>query len=199
MISIHCPYCDKHTALSVAETTYRSQYGGTSYTQAVYKTNEGRNWWMGVCNGCQGVVLVRDQGAFIAPAPLPSPTDKRIPDEIRSDVMEAKKCFSAECYRAAATMARRAIQQACLNKGASGNTLVAQIKDLTSKGQITKDLQDWATVIRWVGNDGAHPDSPLVTEEEARDSIELVEQFMHVVYVAPAIALARRNARKNQS
>jgi hypothetical protein len=150
---------------------------------------------MGVCNGCQGVVLVRGNGEVIAPDPLPSPTDANIPRAIRSDLIEAKKCFSARCYRAAATMARRAIQQTCIEKGASGGDLVQQINDLTTKGLITNDIAEWATVIRWVGNDGAHPKKAAVGEEDAKDSIDLAEQFLHVVYVTPAVAKARRTAR----
>ena len=193
--SIYCPYCHKHTALSVAQTSYPSEYGGTRHTSAVYVAYHSARWWMGICNGCRGVVLVRNIGDFIAPAPLPSPTGENIPSEIRTDLMEAKTCLAAQCFRAAATMARRAIQQACIAQGATGKDLVAQIGDLGTKGIITKDLQEWATVIRWVGNDGAHPAKQTVEEEDAKDSIDLAEQFLHVIYVTPAVAKARRAAR----
>jgi len=194
-VSIHCPYCHKHTALSVARTSFARDYGATGWTDATYQDSNRSLWWMGICNGCSGVVLVRDNGAYIAPAPLPSATDHNIPKLIRDDLIEAKVCLSAKCFRAAATMARRAVQQACIDKGATGSDLVVQIKDLTTKGLITKDLEEWATVVRWVGNDGAHPGKQSVDEADAVDSIGLAEQFLHVLYVTPAVAKARRTAR----
>lgn len=193
--SIHCPYCHKHTALSVAKTSYQGDYGSTNYIAAIYSDDSRNDWWMGICNGCRGVVLVQNNGSFIAPTPLPSPTEKEIPKEIREDLIEAKLCFSVDCYRAACTMARRAMQQACIAKGASGKDLVAQIKDLTAKGIITKDLEEWATVVRWIGNDGAHPGKQEITKDDTKDCLDLAEQFLHVVFVTPALAKARRTAR----
>ena len=42
--------------------------------------------------------------------------------------------------------------------------------------------------MRWVGNDAAHPDKQAVTKEDAEDILHLAEQFLNVIYVAPAIA-----------
>lgn len=80
-------------------------------------------------------------------------------------------------------------------KGAKAGDLVAQIKELTSLAIITKDVEEWATVVRWVGNDAAHPGKDPVTKEDAEDALKLAEQFLHVIFVTPAIAKARRAAR----
>jgi len=50
-------------------------------------------------------------------------------------------------------------------------------------------------VVRWVGNDSAHPDKQIVTEKDAQDILKLTEQFLHVIYVAPAIAKEQRIKR----
>jgi hypothetical protein len=60
---------------------------------------------------------------------------------------------------------------------------------------ITNDLKEWADVVRWVGNDAAHPDKQPVNEEDAQDMLNLAEQFLHVIYVAPAIAKEQRTKR----
>ncbi|MCL4504209.1 MAG: DUF4145 domain-containing protein [Deltaproteobacteria bacterium] len=108
---------------------------------------------------------------------------------------EAKICLSVEAYRASAVMARRAMQSACLDKGATKDKLVGQVAELSAKGVITHDLKEWADVVRWVGNDAAHPDKLPVVKEDAEDILHLAEQFLHVIYVAPAIALERRTKR----
>lgn len=194
-VSVYCPYCQRHTALSMAPAAYEDYRGNTKYTVALWDNQRGNKWWIGICNGCHGPMLVRGEGYEIYPHPLPSPTDKAIPKELAEDLNEAKMCFSVACYRACATMARRCIQNACIEKGAKDNDLVKQIKELTQWGIITKDIEEWATVVRWVGNDGAHPGKGPVTKEDAEDCLKLAEQFLHVIYVTPSIAKARKAAR----
>ena len=92
-------------------------------------------------------------------------------------------------------MARRAIQTAAIDRGASGGQLVDQISALESMGAITKDLKDWATVVRWVGNDAAHPNKDPVTKDDAEAVLNLAEQFLNVIYVTPALAQATRQKR----
>lgn len=139
--------------------------------------------------------LVLGEGSTIYPNPLPSPTDSNIPKELAVDLDEAKMCFSVGCHRACAVMARRCIQNACNEKGAKEKDLVKQIKELCQLGIITKDIEEWATVVRWVGNDAAHPGKDPVTKEDAEDCLKLAEQFLHVIFVASAVAKARRAAR----
>jgi hypothetical protein len=140
-------------------------------------------------------MLVCGEGRAVYPYPLPSPTDSNIPEDIARDLDEAKKCHSVQCFRACAVMARRCVQVACRLKGATKTDLVEQIKELTALGVITKDIEEWATVVRWIGNDAAHANKQEVTEEDAEDCLRLAEQFLHVTFVAPAIAKTRRTAR----
>jgi len=92
-------------------------------------------------------------------------------------------------------MSRRVTQLACIRKGATKRDLVDQISELAASGVITKDIQEWATVVRWIGNDAAHPNKDDVTKEDAEDCLKLAEQFVHVIFVTPAIAQSRRAAK----
>jgi hypothetical protein len=190
-VSIYCPHCAKYTALSQALTP---QHIPCSWNKSHIET-----WWIGICNSCQKPLLVqnweRTVGTTMYPNPLPSDTDERIPEEIRIDLIESKLCFSAHAYRGCTVLARRAIQSTCLDKGAITKDLVKQIDELFTLGIITADLKEWAHVIRWVGNDAAHPNKEAVTVDDATDILELCEQFLHTIYVAPAIASERRKIR----
>lgn len=194
-LSIYCPHCHKHTALSMARASYETNYHSISFTNALWEKSHGEKWWIGVCNGCAHPCLVLNNGEVIFPAESPKPTDPNIPKDLAIDLDEAKKCFSIACYRACAVMARRCIQNACIKMGATAKDLVGQIAELAGKGVITKDIQEWATVVRWVGNDAAHPGKDLVKSEDAKDCLELAEQFLHVLFVTTAVAKARRAAR----
>jgi hypothetical protein len=193
-VSIYCPHCRRHTSLEPAPA--ECEINGRRYRAlAVWRPNDYEAWRIGVCNACGRPVLVGGEGHIVYPSALPSPTDENIPEAIRSDLDEAKKCDSISAWRGCAVMARRAIQSAAIDKGAIGSKLVDQIADLASKGVITKDLKEWADVVRWVGNDAAHPGGQAITQQDAEDILKLAEQFLHVIYVAPAIAKARRKKR----
>jgi len=169
--------------------------GHDTYTTACAWESGSEIWWIGICNYCHKPVLVKNDGDIVFPTPLPLPSDKRIPEHIRQDLDEAKICFSVDAYRACAVMARRAIQSAAIDKGTTKGNLVEQINELESIGIITKDLKEWATVVRWVGNDAAHPNKDKVEKEDAEDILILAEQFLNVIYVAPALAKERRAKR----
>ncbi len=196
-VSIYCPFCKQRTGLSVARIGVKDAYGDVEQTVAAFfEHRRGSAWWMGICNYCQGIVLVHNEGDVVYPAPLPSPTDERVPEKIRRDLDEAKLCSSVGALRGCVTMARRAIQSACLEKKATeGKRLEKQIEELAAKGLITKDLKEWADVVRWVGNDGAHPGGEDVGEEDAEDTLKLAEEFLYALYVTPAIAKEQRTKR----
>jgi hypothetical protein len=104
-------------------------------------------------------------------------------------------------YRAAAVMARRALQSICLDKGAKeDDSLEKQIDWLFTQSVITKDLKEWAHEVRLVGNDAAHPKKPEndqpISKEDAEDILQLLDQFCQVLYVAPAIAEERKKLRQ---
>jgi hypothetical protein len=185
-ISVYCPFCQKHTAVLPAGPKHTVVDRG-----AVVET-----WWIAVCHACGKHMLVGEmqRGRYIYPSPLPSPTDERIDPGARRALVEAKICFTAGAINASATMARRAIQAAVVQKGATKSRLMDQIDELAATGAITKDLASWAHEVRYAGNDGAHP-SDEVSNDDAEDILELAEQFLQVLYVAPAIAAERRQQR----
>jgi len=195
LVSIYCPHCRRYTALTPATTKVEYGYGQLN-VPCIWEREYNGVWWIGICNYCKLPVLVHNKGDRIYPHPLPSPTDERVPENIRKDIDEAKICLSVGAYRACAVMARRALQTACIEKGASKGRLVDQLEELADKGIITKDLKEWADIVRWVGNDAAHPGSEEVKKEDAEDILKLAEWFVDVVYVAPAIAKHRKTKRR---
>lgn len=196
--SIYCPYCHKHTALSVAKA---SSYFGSSKNEnnVSYFNNQLLNdiWWMGVCNSCYKVVLVNDaagKNRTIIPTPLPNPIHPSTPLFLHADLMEVKKCVGVGANRAACVLSRRLLQLICFDKQASKANLVAQITELKDRGILTNDMVEWATSVRFVGNDAAHPDKnqPVITRDDAEDILNLVEQIIHILYIAPQLAQAKK-------
>jgi hypothetical protein len=194
-ISIFCPHCHRHTSVQPAPVEVEREYGQKYYVGAVWEQSYNSKWWIGVCNYCNAPVLVQNDAATVYPHPLPQPTDGNVPEDIRADLDEAKMCFSVSAWRGAAVMARRAMQSAAIEKGSTKKQLVEQIAELAAGGKITVDLKEWADVVRWIGNDAAHPGGEPVSREDAEQVLKLAEQFLHVLYVAPAMAKQLRTKK----
>ncbi len=198
--SIYCPACRQRTSVE-----RRAQWAGP----------DGFHYEIGECNSCQQRFLVKRNGTRaiveIHPNALPRPIDDSIPSPIKEDMEEASKCLAAGAWRATVVMARRAIQNICLEKGAPrtreittkegdqttvNNSLVNQIDWLYDQRIITKDLKGWAHEIRTVGNEGAHPgeaeDIHPVTQQDAIDVLDLADAFCGPLYIAAAIYSKRK-------
>ncbi len=198
-VSMKCPHCHKATEVTRAQVPVPNTLKGHGPFYAQYELH-GHLWWIGICNACRRVVLVLGKGAQVYPSPRPSPSDERIPEHIRRDLDEAKLCFSVGAFRGTASMARRALQSACILKGAPKQAkLWKQIDWMRDQALITEDMRTWAHEIRYVGNDGAHPpedpDDPVATVADAENVLQLTEQMLDVLFVTPAIADEQRQKR----
>ena len=202
MLAEICPYCKKlvhfswcHAGSGHGHCDIGKDLGG------YYIENKTGIWAMAECPSCDNLVLIKMKVGpnvhnrnglnlvEIIPAPLPSPTDDKVKREIKIDIDEAKICFSVKAYRACAIMCRRALQTICIDNGANSNaTLKDQIKELLENGTITKKIADWATSVRWVGDDAAHPRNEEVTLEDADKILKLTEQIAYNLYVTDALS-----------
>lgn len=202
-----CPYCHMQAAFSwVNETNTGGELssGFIPSSPFQYFSNNKGIWKIAECPSCDGCVLIKmymdQQGNIrigaVYPSPMPSPTDQRMPEKIRKDLDEAKSCLSVNAYRACAGMCRRAMQTACMEKGSSKGDLIDQIDEIHQKGVITVDLKDLAHTVRMVGNDALHPNADEVTPQDAKEILELAEQLMEVIFVAPERV---REMKKKQS
>ncbi|MHA1381000.1 MAG: DUF4145 domain-containing protein [Candidatus Helarchaeota archaeon] len=94
-------------------------------------------------------------------------------------------------------LARRALQLTCIDKGANPKSrLVKQIEELFTTQIITIDLKNLAHSVRWVGNDAVHPNAEEVIDSDAEDVLNLTEQLLYVLYVAPALAKKQKDKRR---
>ena len=117
---------------------------------------------------------------------------KDVPEEVTAVLQEAKTCYSAQCFRASAVMARRTLEAIIADKSASAKTLYEGIKNLKELEIIEKNLLEWATEVRLIGNSGAHFDPiEVVTKDDTRIVILFIEELVKFIYVMPA-ELARR-------
>ena len=115
-----------------------------------------------------------------------------IPERIREDFAEARRCSYADAYKGVVVMCRRIAQQVVMDKITDKTVwdkkLKEQIKALFENGFITKSLNDALHEVRHFGNFGAHPrDDGLddITHEDAETVISLIDDLLVDLYVRP--------------
>lgn len=124
---------------------------------------------------------------------MPSATSEHIHEDSRESLIEAKKCASVQAWNATVAMCRRAIQAACVEKGANEkDKIYQQIDYLRDEGYITRGLHESATVVRWTGNSGAHPDGVKIDQQHAEEALHLAEEILRLLYEVPARTAAQR-------
>lgn len=126
----------------------------------------------------------------VFPFPKTSASDfhPAIPEKMREDFGEARRCKYIDANKAVVVMCRRVMQHIALDQGASGRNLSEQINDMLAKGLITRSLHNAAHEVRYFGNFGAHPqDDSLdkISEDDAKIVMEIVNQFLADLYVRP--------------
>ena len=151
------------------------------------------------CQNCMKVSLFkRDQPGAQATLMYPkveSEPDEELPDDVKIPLREAYSSLGERSWNSCVTMARRALEEAASDLGASGSNLYEKIEDLANKQKITPDLKEWAHEGRLGGNLGAHgsPVKKWADEQDAKEVLEFTAWFMRYAYVLPAQLALRRS------
>lgn len=103
-----------------------------------------------------------ERGRDCMPLPLPTLTNPSIPDGIRADLEEAKRCFGYQLGALPSLWRDGPPNRLLLRGQPRRGQLVEQLQELASEGKITSELKKWAEAIRWVGNEAADPGSEAV-------------------------------------
>lgn len=114
------------------------------------------------------------------------PFDKEnIPDKVLNAFEEAIKCHSNSCFIASAIMIRKTLEEICIDRGATGNTLFKKLQDLGGKILIPRELLNGMNELRLLGNDAAHIEAQTFSEigkEEIEVSLEFAKEILKAVY-----------------
>lgn len=126
----------------------------------------------------------------------------KIPARILSSFTEAIICHANACFKAAAIMVRRTLEEMCQDRGATGDNLKKRIESLGSKVVLPKELLEAADELRLLGNDAAHLESKdydEVGKDEVEAGIELCKELLKAVYQLEGLVERLRKLKKPAS
>lgn len=107
---------------------------------------------------------------------------KNAPEIVISPYKEASKCYRAQAYEACVIMCRKGIEAICMDKGELKGNLANKLLGLKNKQILDETLYSWANELRLIGNDGAHSHDQIVTQQDAKDSIDFFDALITYLY-----------------
>jgi hypothetical protein len=117
--------------------------------------------------------------------PESSELSSSVPDRIRRIYSEAAR-IKRSAPNAFAGQVRRALEAVCADKKASGRTLARQLNSLVEMGIIPPTLAEMTSIIRTLGNIGAHAGETEVSPWDSDSIDEFFRSIVEYVYVAPS-------------
>ena len=122
-----------------------------------------------------------------------------LPATVLAAFEEAITCHANRCFIAAAIMVRKTLEELCVDRQASGNSLKERIRALGTKVVLPIELLDGLDDLRLLGNDAAHIESQefnRVGQEEVEIGIEFAKEVLKAVYQYSVLLNRLRGLKK---
>ena len=157
---------------------------------------------------------ILQEDAVIECYPIPNFTAQQvalpIPDSMKEDYAEARRCLYVDSYKGVVTLCRRVMEAIAINKleekagDEDGRTkkLHVLIDLMRDEGLITEDLKKTAHEIRHFGNYGAHVKNDgldKVEPDEAEDIAQITYKFLDTIYISPQQTEDLKNRRESKA
>jgi hypothetical protein len=151
-----------------------------------------------LCNTHVFFALQKERLLVVYPTERLDFDSTKIPPPITSSLEEAITCHANRCYRAAAMMVRRSLEELCHERGVTGGNLYERINTLGNSVSVPAIMLDALHDLRLLGNDAAHIESKeylSVGKEEVELAIEVTKVVLQLVYQHPTL-IGELKARK---
>jgi hypothetical protein len=216
-VSMRCPACHKqgifHSIFGVADAGWNMVEPKGRHTEATSELEQLANslampvaYSAGVrrCpnSECREIVFVVLRSGKLHESFPAEPLDidlSGVPDSVSNSLDEAVRCHAAGCYRAAALMVRRSLEELCADKGAAGRDLRSRINALRTTIVISSELLDAAHELRILGNDAAHLEARAyddISDTEVEVAIELAKELIKAIYQYSALVKKMRALKR---
>ena len=121
-----------------------------------------------------------------------------ISDSFEKSFVEGVKCLNVGAPFASVVMFRKCLQIIAEDKGATKGNLKEKLESLSASGTLTSTLESISTVIREVGNDGAHPNEFEPSIDDAKDILDFLQLLIYQIYILPE-KVEKLSARRTSS
>lgn len=189
---LYCPHCGN---TSVQTCLLTQQFMDTFYTiPDGKKSQEPATYTVVRCETCNEILVYTEHDYFSDHSETPfgdlqfpkqSAFTDSVPDAVRNIYKEAVlvKNLSPTAY---VILARRVLEEICSERGVKESNLASALEKLAKDNVIPKTLSDATTLIRLVGNAGAHASGTQITTPQVWAIDDFIKAIIEYLYVAPA-------------
>ena len=198
-----CPHCGNKT---VHEKIFHYEFVPTAYHADGKKDDHpgvdiAYEIWK--CRTCNDISLVStilgDPEGYRLDYPKGAELDASVPETVADNYKEAKM-VQINAPNAFAVLIRRALEAICDDRKVKKGGLKTRLDELASRGEIPDKLVKITTVLRELGNAGAHNTGQNVTVPLAWEMDEFFRVIIEYVYVAPAkLAEFEKRLKENKA
>lgn len=183
----HCPHCGNTAPQKLA---FEHEYEDREFYDidgAPADLSLSCRYKARICSTCEDLILYYDDELSEWSIVFPSKhsLDRAVPSPIRECYEEASRIRRASPF-AYAVLLRRGLEAICDDREAKPGSLHARLAELTSRGEIPAALSEMTTILRNLGNAGAHTSKDKVTVPMTWAMSELFRAVVEYVYVAPS-------------
>jgi hypothetical protein len=203
-----CPHCGNHTP---HKKLFEHSFIADWYSEDGTKTDDPPYsvYHIFACATCNdlSIFLNLDFDDDVSESALRYPEDVKlssdVPKIVSQNYKEAKRVQKVS-PNAFAVLLRRALEALCDERKVPAGKLHARLADLAARGEIPPVLAEMSTVLRVLGNSGAHNTEQSVTVPMTWSMDTLFRTLVEYVYVAPAKletfkqSLAKLEKRKDE-
>src|SRR5574341_210357 len=201
-----CPHCGNTTPQRLVFTHSYEGAGYDAGTGAKEEYGPPCEYYVAVCSTCNDLLLYHNfidqtDAEHFSEADLIHPNNQQLPDSVPNIVQQAY----AEAVRiqrlapnAYAVMIRRALEAVCDDRKVPNGSLQKRLALLVERGELPVTLSEMTTILRTLGNSGAHYTAKPITIPMTWGMNEFFRAVIEYVYIAPS-KIEKFRKRLNQS
>ena len=110
---------------------------------------------------------------------------RHAPHQIKEQYLNTKECYRRRDYGLALASLRILLEKIAIDNHASGRTLEKKIEDLARKNIFPSTIKNASTIVRKLGNKGAHGAEDEVLKADIDMLFEFVENIISYIYELP--------------
>ena len=182
---LFCPHCGNTTTQKLV---YSHAYEDIAYDESGEKSDFAPpcEYFVRICETCNDLLvyysIVEDLPVLIYPKSIELPIC--VPQKVRQCYLEAAKIKNT-APNAYAVMIRRGLEAICEDRNIKKGSLQERLEILAKNGDIPPTLVEITSILRTLGNVGAHSSSEKITVPMTWGMDEFFRAIIEYVYIAP--------------